>query len=129
MSLTRQNARAATRLRLPALALFAAWIGGLYATDPGGRLIGLPAFPFFPAQVWGIGFIVVSVLLAGALLRHRRHPFVFTLAVMMVWLVLWAGSLIASAIAGDATFTGWAFPALIALFCYAEMVDLLEDAA
>lgn len=124
MPLTRAFVTAASRVMLPTYPPFALYIGLVYATDPLGRLEGSSAFPLLPTALWGAGFIAAGTVLVAALVVRRRSLYVLALAPLLVWLLVWAGALAWNAVFGDGSFSAPAFPAFVAVACWATMISL-----
>lgn len=125
--LTRDRVTIASRIMLPTYPVFAGIIGVVYMLDPGGRLPADRIFPLLPADVWGAGFVIVAVMQVLALLSGRRGLYIAALAPMAVWCAAWSVALAHHALTGTATYSGFAFPAIVATACIASMASLLAQ--
>lgn len=122
--LSRSTVTLGSRVMLPTYPAFALYIGFVYATDPAARLAGSSAFPLLPTAVWGAGFVTAGAVLVAALLVGRRSLYVFSLSPLLLWLLVWAAALGGNAAVADGSFSAPAFPAFIAVTCWATMLSL-----
>ena len=116
---------------LPTYAAFAGFFGLLYMVDPQGRLERAPGLALarllMPMTLWGIFLLGVAALMVAALITGRRMWFITALYVYMVAAVVWAGVYTGAVwITPDASFGGGAWPAFLAVACYASSRSLFR---
>lgn len=129
MPLTRDNVTAASRVMLPTYVLFFAAVGANYVTDA-PRLQQSPSLHYantlLPLQAWGGFFLCCAAIMAAALLSHRRTAYRFALWLCIVSMGVWSGVFALAAINSIASFTAPAWPAIVAVACYATDRSLLK---
>lgn len=135
MSLHRHEVTPASRIMLPAYALFFGWIGLSHVTTPLPRLLLTPGLRYphdtVDLRAWGFIFLFVSLTLVYAMIRpgsSRARPaasYVLLLAaiVMGIWMV----SLIAASIFGEASLGAGAYAFLPSAACYASYRAITRD--
>lgn len=130
MPLDRAHVTVASRIMLPAYPLFAAGIGLSLILTPLDRLSETPAFRYVaelaPLRLWGAVFLTVAAVLVVALLVRRRPAYVLGLSLMCMWMLGWAGLLVASAIKEESSWSAWTWPLFVAVACYASLASLLS---
>lgn len=128
MPLTREHVTAASRIMLPTYPVFLLVVGLNLTFTSDARLLASPGLSYaarsFDLTFWGIGFLTVALVLAAALLVHRRHWYQVGLGVAISWLLIWTGVLALAALNGGASPTAWVWPAFIARACWASLVSL-----
>ena len=128
MPLTRDRVTAASRVMLPAYAVFFAVIGSSLLFTPEPRLLATPAFHYADEladlSLWGLGFLAVAAGMTVAMVVGSRALFQYLLAAMIVWMGGFALMTLAAAFYGQATYAAWAWPAFVAVACWASLVSL-----
>ena len=122
------NVTIASRVMLPIYPLFAAGVGLSFVATPLDRLIATPSLRYAQDLVglraWGIGYLLVAALLAGALLAGSRRVYCYGLAVMTLWLAVYAVMVLVSAFTAASSWSAWAWPAFVAAACWASLLSL-----
>ena len=131
MPLRRPNVTIASRVMLPIYPLFAAGVGVSFVATPLERLVATPSLRYAQDLVglraWGVGYLLVAALLTGALLAGSRRVYAYGLAVMALWLAVYALMVLLSAFTGASSWSAWAWPAFIAAACWATLLSLLSQ--
>ncbi len=128
MDLQRANVTVASRVMLPANVLFFAVLGANYLLTPNSLLIETPTLRYadgvMQIHAWGVMFVGIAVLMAVALLVHRRVVYQFALWMAMVSMFIWMVVTVASFFLGDASPGAWIWPWYVATACYASSKSL-----
>lgn len=128
MPLDRQNITVASRVMLPTYAAFFTAVGLNYLLTPLDRLLNSPGLAYCHAlvslRVWGVVFLGAAVVMSAALIRHHRTAFRFALILCGLSMSLFAVALVFAYFRGEATPTGWVYPAFIIAACVASYRSL-----
>lgn len=130
MPLTRGTVTAASRIMLPTYVIFFAWVGGNWALTDSHRLGESPALRYaatlLPMPMWGCLLVAVSILIAVALLSHRRDLCRFALWIAAIALGLFAVIFALAGFVSVASPSAAAWPLLGAAACIASERSLLK---
>ena len=129
MPLTRATVTVASRIMLPTYAMFFAGVGLSLILTPGERLVQTPAFLYADRLIsltwWGIGYLVLAVVMLWAMAVHSRMAYRYALSAAFVWMASWAALSFAAALdGGQASFSAWTWPAFVAVACWATLASL-----
>lgn len=129
MTLTRATVTRASRIMLPAYVVLFTLLGLNYTLTNKDRLLYSPGLAYaeqvISLRAWGLLFLTVAVLMAAALLSHRRTLYRFGLWLCIVSMTTWASILAAAAMLADASPSAWVWPGFVAVACYASHQSLL----
>jgi hypothetical protein len=131
MRLTRATVTAASRIMLPAYVVLNILVGVFYTLAPTDRLNRIDSLAFqravMPMHMWGLVFVALAVVMAGALLSHRRELMTFALFTCAVtwacWSAMYAASLHVNA---GASPISPVLAGFVATACVASAVSLLH---
>lgn len=128
MPLTRENVTVASRVMLPAYALFFGTVGLSLLLTPQERLRQTPAFKYadrvIDLDVWGLCFLALAGGLFLALALHHRNLYRGMLGAAIVWMLAYATMTAVAAFNGQTTYAAWAWPTFVAVACWASLVSI-----
>lgn len=129
MPLDREHVTVASRLMIPAYAVFFACIGINFVATPLSRLAATPGLQFAQQsgggiRLYGVLFLAVGAMIAGALMSRRRALCLYALYVGALAMALWAVVQLAGAAFAENSPSSWCWPALVAVACLATSRSL-----
>jgi hypothetical protein len=130
--LTRDTVTAASRVMLPAYVVLFAYLGLNY-TITGPRLTDSPSLAYADTlavlPVWGCMFLATSAVMVVAIMQQERLWFRFALWVGIVCMTLWTGVFAVAVLLSNASPGAPAWPAFVAVACFATDRSLLKGEA
>lgn len=128
--LTWSNITVASRIMLPTYMILFAMLGVNYLTITSERFSKSPGLLFANDNVmdlrgWGAVFLVSVACMVVAIALKNRMLFRYALFLGIIVMSVWSGVIAAAALFGNASLTGWCWPAFVAIACYASNESLL----
>lgn len=128
MPLDREHMTVASRIMLPADALFFAVVGANWLTTSRDRLLASPGLEWadrlLPIKAWGALYILVAVVILAALTQGQRVWCRAALLFAGLITLGWAALLAVGALVSGVSPSGWAWPAYVACACWASYRSL-----
>lgn len=128
MPLDRAHVTAAAQRTIPAYPIFTLVVGLNFLLAPRDTLLPSPPLryvdDFATVRLWGVAFVAIAVALVAAMICRRRRVYQLALGAMILWLLLWAVTMVASAVFAGTSWSGWVWSAVIAWFGWATLVSL-----
>lgn len=132
MSMHRNELTPASRIMVPAYAVFFGWIGLSHLFAPLRKLLLTPGLRYFhdtvDLRVWGAIFLAVSLALVFAMVRpgsdRARPTAAYVLLVGAIVMGVWMLFLIGSSVLGDASPGAGAYAFLPMAACYASFTSI-----
>lgn len=123
----RDEVTPATRIMVPAYAIFFGWIGLSHVLTPLQKLLLTPGLrhtqPLVDLRIWGAIFLSISAALVFAMIRpgsHKARPTAaYVLLVAVITMGIWMFFLIGASIFGEASIGAGAYAFLPMSACYA----------
>lgn len=128
MPLSREYVTTASRVMLPTYPIFFGVVALSLILTPQARLRATPPFAYadrvLDLDLWGFGFLGVSLALIAALFTHDRRVYRGALSLAFVWSAMWSLLYVAAAFNGQTSYSAWVWPAFVAAACYATLRSL-----
>lgn len=126
--LDRDTITVASRLMIPAYAVFFAVVGSNFLLAPEHRLAATPGLQYAAVtggiRLYGCLFLLVAAIITGALVSRRREPCLYALYVAAISMFLWAILQFVAVFFSAASPSGWCWPGLICTACIASSRSL-----
>lgn len=120
-----RHVSSASVITLPTYVFFFLVVGANMALADKPYLRHTPVFDYVERvsdlRLWGIGFIVMALLILVALLADRTEWIVPVLAVCALWMYVWMVVGVLAAIRDDASYAAWVWPLALGNFCVATI--------
>lgn len=119
-----------SKIMLPAYVGLFAIVGLTFLFQEKSELLATPSLAFTEQYIggirfWGVLFFATAVMMIAAILMRWRSFFRFALLWGIILMIIWAFVLAAAALAGEATWSAWAWPLFAATACAASNKSLL----
>lgn len=121
--MTRDAVGPVLRIVLPSLAAFCwylaySWL--VISDDELANSIALRTLDSYPSlDLWAVGMGLGAVVMTLALLRHSKGLYVYASAGVLAVQILLALTYAAAALTGPTSSSAWAWPAFVAVVCFA----------
>lgn len=128
MRLDRAHVTRASQVMLPTYVGFFAVIGLNDLITPDQRLAASPVLSYaghvMPLPAWGGVFLTAALLMLLALFSNARKLYQYALLVCALSMAVWTVVDVFAAVRSQATWGGWAYPALVVAACVASYRSL-----
>lgn len=131
MPLDRAHLTVASRIMVPAYAVFFAFLGANFTLAPFRRLAASPMLRYadqvLSIRLWGALFVTCALLMAAATVLKHRDLYRFALLLCAMSMSVWALVAIAGIFVEPVSYSAWVWPALVATACFASNRSLVRD--
>lgn len=130
MSLRREMFNLGARVLIPFIPVFVIFLGIALAVTPRASIRLVPAYNYadsvFPTPLWGMGFIIVGLMLTYGFIWRKKELFQFSLAILIIWMLFLAVVFFLATVYDDAFWGAPGWPVFVAVTSWAVML-YLED--